>query len=126
MTNGLVYCARFFRLPRLSNSLIVGWEDRERGGRYYYRSRWQEGRVLKEYVGTGRVGELAAEADRVERERREVERRKEKQDRQGLATLAAPVLELSEAAEVLVRAHLIAAGCHRHKGEWRRVRERSA
>jgi hypothetical protein len=34
--------------------------------------------------------------------------------------LAAPVLEISEAAEILVRAHLIACGYHRHKGEWRR------
>ena len=36
--------------------------------------------------------------------------------------LAAPVLEISEAAEILVRAHLIACGYHRHKGEWRRAR----
>ncbi len=82
--------------------------------------------MLKEYVGTGLIGELSAQADRIERERRGAEALKEKQEREQLDALAAPVTELSEAAEVLVRAHLIAAGCHRHKREWRRAREHSA
>jgi len=101
----------------------MGWETRERGGTYYTRSRQENGRVLREYVGAGLIGELSAEADRIERERREVEKLKEKQDFERLATLAAPILELSEAADILTRAHLIAAGYHCHKGEWRKVRE---
>jgi hypothetical protein len=32
------------------------------------------------------------------------------------------VLEIDEVAEILARAHLIAGGFRRHKGEWRRVR----
>ena len=39
-----------------------------------------------------------------------------------LEALAAPFVELSEAAEILVRAHLIDAGYHRRKGEYRRAR----
>jgi hypothetical protein len=102
----------------------VAWETRERGGRYYTRSRRspEDGRVVREYVGSGPLAEAAAEADRTEREMAEAERKREKMELERLEALAAPVLEISEAAEILVRAHLIACGYHRHKGEWRRAR----
>src|SRR5215203_5473850 len=102
----------------------MAWEERVRGGGpYYTRSRKVGGRVLREYVGAGLVGQLAAEADRIERERREVEVLREKQEREKLEALASPILELCEAAEVLARAHLVAGGYRRVEGHWRRVRE---
>jgi hypothetical protein len=102
----------------------VAWERRERGGRYYTRSRRspEDGRVLREYVGTGPLAEIVAEEDRTKRELAEAERKREKRDLERLEGLIAPVLELSEAAEILTHAHLIAAGYHRHKGEYRRAR----
>jgi len=45
----------------------MGWEK----GRYYTRSRKVNGRVVREYVGGGEVGALAAEFDAIERKRRE-------------------------------------------------------
>ncbi len=99
----------------------MGWETRERGTRYYYRSRRDGDRVLKEYVGAGLAGELAAQADRIGREVREARALEEKQNLERLHALSAPITELSEAADILVRAHMIAAGCHRHKREWRRA-----
>jgi hypothetical protein len=100
----------------------VAWEERERGGRYYTRSRREGGRVLREYVGGGLAGELAAEADRERRELEEAQRKREREDIERIKALAAPVLEVSEAAEILARAHLVAAGYHKRKGEWRRAR----
>ena len=99
----------------------MAWEERG-GARYYYRTRWVNGRPVKEYVGGGLAGRLASEAARIARERREIRALAEKREREKLEALAAPVLELSEAAEILAHAHLIAAGLHRHKGEWRRAR----
>jgi hypothetical protein len=100
----------------------MAWEHRERGGSYYTRSRRKDGRVVREYVGVGVLGEIAALEDEYERRRQEEEAAYWKEELERLEELAAPVLELSEAAEILVRAHLIAAGYHRHKGEWRRAR----
>ena len=78
--------------------------------------------MLREYVGTGLLAELAAEADRMKQDLADAERKREQTELERLDALAAPVLEISEAAEILVRAHLIACGYHRHKGEWRRAR----
>jgi hypothetical protein len=78
--------------------------------------------VVREYVGGGIVGMLSAEADRIERERHEVAKFREKREREKLEALIAPSVELRTAAEVLVRAELVAGGYHQHKGEWRRGR----
>jgi hypothetical protein len=101
----------------------VGWESRERGGRYYTRSRKVEGRVLREYVGGGPVGRLAARLDELERERRRVESAKAQLERAHIEAIAAPVVELDEVAGTLCRAALVADGYRNHQGKWRRMRE---
>lgn len=100
----------------------MAWEERERGGRYYTRSRRVEGRVVRGYVGGGLAGELASEADRIEREQAESEKARQRRELERIEALVAPVLELDEAAGVIARAHLVASGYHRRKGEWRRGR----
>ena len=96
--------------------------ERRDGRAYYYRSAREGEKVRKEYVGAGEVAESSARTDEAIRRHREEERRREEEELARLEALAAPVLELSEAAEVLARAHLVSSGCHRHKGEWRRAR----
>jgi len=101
----------------------VGWETRQRGGRYYTRSRKVNGRVVREYVGAGRVAELAAMLDAEERRERTAARDRARQaearDGPAFATLA----DLGQVLDGLAAAFLIDAGYHRHKrGEWRRRR----
>ena len=100
------------------------WERRERGGLYYTRSRKVDSRVVREYVGGGVLGELAAATDAQERRRREEGAKARREARERMEALVAPAEELCEAAEVLTLAVLIAAGYHRHnRGEWRKRRE---
>ena len=99
------------------------WEWRERGGPYYTRSRKEDDRVVREYVGGGALGQIAALEDDHKRRRRQEEAALWKEERESLEKLTAPVDELCEAAEVLARAALLAAGYRRHnRGEWRKRR----
>jgi hypothetical protein len=103
---------------------VSPWERRERGGLYYTRSRKEGGKVIREYVGGGLIGELAARMDAEERRLREEEKTGRREEHERLDALVASVEELCEAAEVIARAALIASGYHRHnRGEWRKRRE---
>jgi hypothetical protein len=99
------------------------WERRKRGGLYYTRSRKVDGRVVREYVGGGVLGEIAARMDADERRLREVEAALWIKEREGMETLDGLTEELYEAVEVLAQAALVAAGYRQHKrGEWRKRR----
>jgi hypothetical protein len=93
----------------------------ERG--YYYRVRKVNGRVVREYVGKGRVAELAARQDALERQEREAEREELRTVRAELDALDAPLNRMGQEVELLARAALVAAGYRQHKrGEWRKRR----
>ena len=97
------------------------WERRDRGGLYYTRSKKVNGKVVREYVGGGVLGEIAARMDALERCQREEEAAAWKEERERMEALEAPTEELCEAAELLAKAALVAAGYHQHKrGEWRK------
>ena len=100
----------------------MGWEPRERGGLYYTRSRREGGRVVREYLGAGEFAEALARSDEAIRRARQMKRERRLAEAERLRELAAPVLRLDEAADELLRAELVAAGFHRHKGVWRRGR----
>ena len=102
----------------------MGWENRGEHGPYYTRTRKVEGRVVREYVGGGRVGELAAQDDRRARAARAEAANEWREECERMAALDSLVDDVSEAADILVKATLLAAGYHRHhRGEWRRRRE---
>ena len=99
------------------------WERRERGGLYYTRSRKEGGRVIREYVGGGILGELAARVDELKRLKREEEAAAWKEERERLDRLAGLLDECCEDVETITRAALLATGFRRHKrGEWRKSR----
>jgi hypothetical protein len=99
----------------------VGLEKRS-GRVYYYKSRRDGEKVRKVYVGAGDIAHLAAKLDEAERLRRKEEGAYWKAESERLERSATFLQELEEAAEVLLRAHLLASGCHQHKGQWRRRR----
>ena len=78
--------------------------------------------MVREYIGGGMLGRLAAQLDEIELRHREEETAYWREERERFEQNAAFARELEEAAEVLVRAHLLASGCHKHKGQWRRRR----
>jgi hypothetical protein len=106
----------------------MSWETRQHGTRYYTRSYRVNGRIVREYVGRGLIGELAAREDATRREarraaqslareQRQREREADRQVRELLATI-------DRQAAALTTITLTAAGYHRPKrGVWRRRRE---
>ena len=101
----------------------MAWETRQRGGRYYTRSKKVNGRVVREYVGTGLVGELAAAGDARARAERQAQQAAWRADQERIESAIAPLEEFCDVVETLARGSLLVAGYHRHhRGEWRRKR----
>ena len=101
----------------------MGWETRRGQGRYYTRSRKVNGRIIREYVGTGLVAELAAQQDAETRAQRLAERQRLQQEATRWTSAVAPLTQLSQLLDGLTAAVLIAAGYHQHhRGAWRKRR----
>lgn len=103
----------------------MAWENG-----YYYRVRRENGRVVREYVGSGLLGQLAAALDALEREKAREERRLDaealRNEQAELDALDANLEAVIETTDVLAHAALVAAGYHQHKrGEWRKRRDRN-
>jgi hypothetical protein len=100
----------------------MGWDR----GRYYTRSRKVGGRVVREYVGIGRVAELAAQMDALARENRRLKALELRREKADLAALDDQIERLIEMTALVARAALLAAGYHQHKrGKWRKKREQN-
>jgi hypothetical protein len=103
----------------------VSWETRRGRGRYYTRSRRAGGRIVRQYVGTGPVAELAAAADALRREGRRARAAALQAERARWEAARAALRRFAAGADLLTRAALLAAGYHQHdRGAWRRRRDR--
>ena len=104
----------------------MGMERRWRR-KYYYRSRRKNGRVVKEYVGSGEKAEEAAKND-TETRRLAVEAAKkfkeeERARRAELKRIARIFDVLRIVIDGLIETEMTAAGYHRHdRGPWRKKR----
>jgi hypothetical protein len=96
--------------------------ERRDGQLYYYRSIRDGERVRKVYVGAGEFARICSETDILQRASRRAQRERERVELERLEGLVALVEEVSEAADVLVKAHLVDGGYRKRKGEWRRAR----
>jgi hypothetical protein len=100
----------------------MGWDR----GRYYSRSRKVNGRVVRQYVGGGRLGQIAARLDAIGRDVRQAARARQEAIRSEVEALDAALDELNAVADLLARAALLAAGYRQHnRGEWRKRRVRA-
>jgi hypothetical protein len=100
----------------------MGWEARGRR-LYYFRYRKVNGRVTRQYLGAGAAAEVAAAADALRRADRRAESEARRAEQARWAEAAAPLKELSWAADLLARAALLAAGFHQHsRSSWRKKR----
>jgi hypothetical protein len=101
----------------------MGWETRRGQGRYYTRSRKVNGRIVREYVGTDLVAELAAQQDAEARAEKLAERERLQHEAARWTSATTPLKELSQLLDGLAAAALIAAGYHQHhRGAWRKRR----
>jgi len=103
----------------------MAWETRNGRGRYYTRSKRVDGRVVREYLGTGLPAELAAETDALGRAQRLAECEAWNRRRAEIEATSAVVGRFAEGVRALTRSTLQAAGYHQHnRGEWRQRRGR--
>ena len=99
----------------------MAWETRNGRGRYYTRSRRVNGRVVRQYIGAGIAGELAAQEDAERRAEREKRRSAWMSQKRELEAIEGLVDQHRKVLMALTGATLLHAGFHRHRrGEWRR------
>ena len=99
----------------------MGWKTIN-GRRYYYRSERDGGRVKSTYFGAGEVGTLMAQMVAFERLDRLAERERLREERQESDAEATAVSEWFDGVQAVADAAMIAAGFHKHKGQWPRKR----
>lgn len=99
----------------------MAWENRK-GRRYYYRSRKVRGRVVREYVGTGEVAEVAARLDAEAANVRVLRRIERLRTQTELEELDAMLEQIDCKVNAIVSVAMTLAGFHWHRGEWRRIR----
>ena len=99
----------------------MGWERRRRGGLYYTRSKKVRGRVVREYVGGGLSGRLAALSDAERRAQLQAQAEAWRAERAYLESPDAALHMLCDTSDAMARGSLILAGYYRHhRGEWRK------
>lgn len=101
----------------------MSWERRKGKGEYYTRCRRVNGRVVREYVGTGMKGALAAATDLMRRKLRQIERDQRKAQEAQWQAADDRLGNVCQAADRLAQATLMAAGYRQQaKTEWHRRR----
>ena len=97
----------------------MAWDARG----FYYRSKREGRRVVRQYLGTGPTAQAAAEVDEAIRTRRLAEREQERAVQAAARALEAKVEAVCGLADLVARAALLLAGFRQHqRGVWRRKR----
>jgi hypothetical protein len=89
---------------------------------YYYRSKREGGRVVSEYVGRGELAALTAQVEQIDRHNREEQRAEEQDEREADEREEREFAAWFDGIETLATGAMLAAGFHKHHGQWRRRR----
>jgi hypothetical protein len=92
------------------------------GRRYYYKSEGAGGRVKTTYFGAGEAGSLMAEMVALERLERAADREELREQRDEFMAEETVVSEWFDGVQAVADGAMIAAGFHKHEGQWRRKR----
>ena len=99
----------------------MGWKTIN-GRRYFYKSDREGGRVKSTYFGAGESGSLMAEWIALERLERVEERERLREDREESDAAERAVADWFDGVQIVADAAMVAAGFHKHRGQWRRRR----
>src|SRR5262245_25045662 len=99
----------------------MGWK-RINGRRYFYKSERQGGRVKTTYFGAGELGQWMSLLLSEGRAEREAEREAARAERQEFDAEERAVSGWFDGVQAVADAAMIAAGFHKHKGQWRKKR----
>jgi hypothetical protein len=98
----------------------MGWEWRGKC-RYYYRNGQRNGRPERTYFGNGLVGQFAADIDRQEEAKETARGELARHEQKHLEDADMPVIRMSDAVDLVVKATLLSQGFRRHdRGQWRK------
>jgi hypothetical protein len=100
----------------------MSWNRKGRHA-YFYRSIRLGDRVVKEYLGRGEEAEEAAQRIEERRKTRQSQREARIDELARLAVAEQHLRDFHELVNVLVRATLLAAEYHEHRGQWRKRRQ---
>jgi hypothetical protein len=101
----------------------MGWDAYRGQKRYYSRTRRVGGRFVREYIGGGEAGKLAAAADALKRAERQAQAQERRAQQEAWQAAEQILLQLGGGIDLLARAALLSAGCRQHaRGAWRRTR----
>jgi hypothetical protein len=93
--------------------------------KYFYRARRINGRILRQYLGSGPLAEQAAAEIEQCRAQRRADAQLAREETLRHEEASAPLAELCRLTDLLMRAALISQGYHQHcRGAWRRRRVR--
>jgi hypothetical protein len=99
----------------------MGWKYIN-GRRYFYRSERRGGRVKSTYFGAGEDGSLMAQWVALERSERATEREQLREEREEADAEERVVSGWFNDVQAVADAAMVAAGFHKHRGQWRRKR----
>jgi hypothetical protein len=99
----------------------MGWKSIN-GRRYFYKSEREGGRVKSTYFGAGEVSSLMAQWFALERLERAAQRERMREEREEADAEERAVSGWFDDVQAVADAAMVAAGFHKHKGQWRRKR----